>query len=270
MQGLFLYRTIGKSLLSFTKMDPNVLNQQLHNLYTDYLEHLYTQTWDKGVSAPLLMHVFGDYTQMPCKIMFVGRETHGWQEMNSRLTVSKLQDHYQNFELGKKADYGDGKKPRYLRSPFWNFNRSVFYRLNNSEFGVSRKTNGFLWTNISKFDYASSTPSQELQDKNIAGFKLLRGEIELTKPDIVIFETGGSCDQRSYDQRIEAALGVNVPKFGAELPLVRLDNVSGLSPQFIFKTEHPRTLCQHNKYRGQRMYHKVIEKIVDTVNRQAS
>lgn len=164
------------------------------------------------------------------------------------------QNWYKNFDLGKHADYGPGRKPRYITSQFWNFSRSFFHRMN----GVDRKRNGFLWTNISKFDYGQTTPSQELQNLNPSGFMLLKEEISICKPDIVIFLTGGK-----YDGRIKSMFQIADDAMVEGMPVWRIDGAGSDSPSLMFKTEHPRTLCQSRNYRGQRMYHKVIEFIVD-------
>ena len=141
------------------------------------------------------MHVFEEYESMTKKILFVGQETHGWGQMSKHLDTEVLQKQYDNFKLGKAADYNDNKPARYLRSPFWNFSRSLFYNLNKNHDSVSRKTNGFLWTNISKFDAGTTTPSSELQQQNITGFELLRSEITTVKPDVVVFLTGIKYDK---------------------------------------------------------------------------
>ena len=234
------------------------LNQQLQDVYEAYVGELYGKEWADDVSAPLLMHVFDDYIDMDKKIMFVGQETHGWGEMTKKPSVKVLQKMYEDFDLGKHADYGDGKKPRYLRSPFWNFNRSIFHRVN----AVDRKKSGFLWTNISKFDQKQTTPPQELQSLNYSGFRLLEEEISICEPDVVIFLTG-----EKYDERIKSMFQVADNKIEEDVPLWKVDMTEPNSLSLMLKTEHPRTLCQNEKYRGKRMYHKVIEMIVDQCNK---
>ena len=171
-------------------MTTETLNAQLASIYQTYTDSIYAKEWEDNVSAPLLMHVYDEYVTMDRKILFVGQETHSWGQMNLKPTVSELLTNYRNFNLGKSADYRDGKPLRYLRSPFWNFNRSIFHRCNSHNPTVTRNTNGFLWTNISKFDCNSTTPSTDLQDRNAEGFALLKAEIAILKPDIVVFLTG--------------------------------------------------------------------------------
>ena len=242
-------------------MEEKTINERLKNVYHQYLNHLYGQQWDEQVSSPLLMHTFDDYHKMTTKVMIVGQETHSWcGSITAKPSMEVLLETYKKFKLGKSADYNNGKPPRYLRSSFWNFSRSIFHSLNCIDSTVTRQTNGFLWTNISKFDHNSTTPPEELQDRNLAGFQLLKDEIYIVNPDVIVFLTGDK-----YDLRIKSIFNVDVPLLSDDLPLVRLNFTNGFAPKFVFKTEHPRTLCQHKKYRGKGMYQKVLDKIIETV-----
>lgn len=239
-----------------------IINQQLKVEYEAYLNELHSQFWPEKVSSPLLMHTFDEYQIMDKKIMVVGQETHSWcGSMTNKMTIDNLLKAYEDFELGKHADYNDGRKPRYLKSPFWNFSRSLFYSLNGHNSFVERGTNGFLWTNISKFDYHSSTPSLDLQERNMSGFSLLKTEINITRPDIVVFLTG-----TKYDARIASVFGGENIELESGVPLYRIQTTDGSLPRMTFKTEHPRTLCQHKKYKSEKMYQKVLAKIITTVN----
>ena len=99
-------------------MEASSLNRQLQSAYQPCLDKLYLQSWPTSVSAPLLMHVFEEYCCMDQKILFVGQETHYWENMNDHLGTEFLLNKYAAFDLGKGADYKDGKPLRYLRSPF--------------------------------------------------------------------------------------------------------------------------------------------------------
>ncbi len=230
------------------------INQQLQQIYEKYTNSLYQKDWDNNVSAPLLMHVFDEYVSMDKRIMFVGQETHTWDKMVNKPSVDYLQDKFKNFSLGKCADYGDGKRPRYLTSNFWNFNRSFFFTMNKHNPAVSRKTNGFLWTNISKFDYNGKTPSQKLQNSNPEGFSLLRQEIAICRPNIVVLLTG-----EKYDHHVNSIFDPKSEKIDLSIPLWKVSANNTKLSVLMFKTEHPRTLCQNKKYRDDKMYWKVLE-----------
>ncbi len=193
-------------------------------------------------SSPLLMHVFDDYPVMPRKIMIVGQETHCWAgTMKDQLSLSRLLRAYKKFEYGNHY-VKNGKPPRLLTSPFWNFSRSLFHALNNHHSGVTRRTTGFLWTNISKFDEDGTTPTWELQQQNEESFALLKQEIAITKPDIVLFLTG-----KKYDYWIDRVFSPADDEILKNGLLYKLTTADGSLP-IAFKTEHPRTLCTQKKY----------------------
>ena len=239
-------------------MTTETLNAQLASIYQTYTDSIYAKDWEDNVSAPLLMHVYDEYVTMDRKILFVGQETHSWGQMNLKPTVSELLTNYRNFNLGKSADYRDGKPLRYLRSPFWNFNRSIFHRCNSHNPTVTRNTNGFLWTNISKFDCNSTTPSTDLQDRNAEGFALLKAEIAILKPDIVIFLTGSK-----YDGRINAVFNPERETVMPDGYLYRLSTGDGSLPFHTFQTKHPRTLLGSSRNKLPNRYREVLGKVVE-------
>jgi hypothetical protein len=239
-------------------MTAESLNAQLAQIYQTYTQSIYSKKWEDNVSAPLLMHVYDEYVTMDRKILFVGQETHSWGQMNLKPTITDLLTTYQKFNLGKSADYRDGKPLRYLRSPFWNFNRSVFSGCNSADPSVTRNTNGFLWTNISKFDCNSTTPSDDLQSRNAEGFELLKAEIAILKPDVVVFLTGSK-----YDERINT---VFKPERETILPdgyLYRLPTSDGSLPPHTFQTKHPRTLLGNRRANMANRYREVLGKVVE-------
>ena len=239
-------------------MTAESLNAQLAQCYQAYTQSIYAQKWEDNVSAPLLMHVYDEYVTMARKILFVGQETHSWGQMNLKPTVEELMITYRQFNLGKSADYRDGKPLRYLRSPFWNFNRSVFHNCNRDNPSVTRNTNGFLWTNISKFDCDSTTPSYELQERNKAGFELLKSEIAILKPDIVVFLTGSK-----YDERINAVFNPTRKTILPDGYLYQLSTGDGSLPRLTFQTKHPRTLLGSSRNKMPNRYREVLKKIVE-------
>jgi len=165
-------------------------------------------------------------------------------DMNEHHDVDALQTCYKNFDLGKNVTFGKSNKSRQLNSPFWNFFRTLFYNLNYEDSSVSRKTSGFLWTNISKFDLNGTTPSKNVQEENAAGFELLKAEIEIVKPDIVIFCTG-----TKYNDKIKSVFQPtwnNILGGGLLTQLLTPDNSL---PGLTFQTKHPRTLCMKRENR---------------------
>ena len=196
---------------------------------------------------------------MEKKVLFVGQETHSWGQMNSdpKLSVEDLQIMYRNFNLGKSAFY---EKPKYLTSPFWNFSRSFFHNLNKQNKDVIRKTNGFLWTNISKFDINGTTPEYKFQKRNTAGFELLKTEIFILKPDVVVFMTG-----TKYNELIEQLFKPEREIIIENNFLTKLHDKNNLLPPLTFQTMHPGTLQRSKNSVGKSRYHEVLCKMTEMV-----
>lgn len=158
------------------------INQQLKSVYENYLVELISLSKEQAnkFSYPLLMQAFPDYEKVKHKVLYVGKETYGWggtMDNSQNLTVDDLMNDYEEFEFAKNYH---GKN-----SPFWRFVRTCHNKLNGDDF-----PNGLLWTNFSKCDSNGTTPDYELQKMNDKGFDLILDEIQITKPDIVIFITG--------------------------------------------------------------------------------
>lgn len=222
------------------------MNVALEKLYQEYIDEVYQMPWDKGISAPLLMNVPDEYCIMKRKVLFIGQETHSWMgKMADKHEVTYLQACYKGFDLGKKVIFGTKYYPRQLNSQFWNFIRNLFINVNSSSTdNVNKQTSGFLWTNISKFDYNGSTPTKIQKEKNGSGFALLKKEIEIVKPDIIVFLIG-----RKYDLDLANQFAFKIHEsFSSDYLSILIEESVSKSP-LIFKTMHPTYLCRCGKNR---------------------
>lgn len=211
----------------------NTINNELKQLYETYLTELKKATHGIGdqFSHPILMHVFDDYEKVNRKVMFVGKETYSWygtMENSERLNVDLILDNYKDFELAK--DY-HGKN-----SPFWSFIKTIHHRLNGEEHPL-----GFLYTNFSKCDSHKTTPSPELQKLNEKGFDLIKEEIKISKPDVVIFITGWEYENQF--QRVFQGLGYETL---IENYLYKCKHAE--LPAHSYMTMHPKALRLRKKF----------------------
>ncbi len=220
------------------------MNLALASAYQSYINEIGAKTWTDGISSPLLMDVPEQYCRMNTKIMFVGQETHTWMEsIASRHTVQTLQEAYKVFDLGKYVKYGRKDSHRQLNSQFWNFLRSCFYEFNKGDVSVNRKTSGFLWTNISKIDFNGGSPNKEHNEDNFAGFKLLKTEFEIVRPDIAILLVG-----RKYDHELDKSLPIQWEAVDGD-GLLFVSSGTAYHVPILFKTMHPTYLCRIKKNR---------------------
>jgi hypothetical protein len=164
------------------------INENLKEIYEPYLKNLIiiTRGFSDDFSCPILMKVHPDIEKVKKRILYVGKETYGWQGTLSDtdcLSVDYLMDEYEKFEFAKNYP---GRN-----SPFWRFIKKVHESINESD-----HPNGILWTDFSKCDSKGTTPSSELQKLNESGFDLLKDEIKILKPDVIIFLTGWSYENQ--------------------------------------------------------------------------
>ena len=195
-------------------MDPTVtlINEELTRRYEQALAQL--PRLPAGVSEPHLIQVPPTYALASTRLMVVGQQTYGWGDPPYVGSVQLLMAGYASFDLGNG----------YRRSPLWMAAHKLHRALNPE--GPER---AFLWSNLVKVDQKGERPTPEVEEM-AARLGLLQMEIELTKPDVVIFFTGPD-----YDDRLKATF-----------PSVRFVDAGRL----IHRLEHP-----HLPTRSFRTYH---------------
>ncbi len=190
-------------------MTAKEINDKLIALYTKHLCKFPKDEIEKSFgtddySNPLLIHCWEDYTKDYIRILYIGRETSSWYsgddctDEQGYYNIEKLVDLVVN-----KFDFKFKKKYRFF---------SLLYKLekkfNNieNELGKSPKVHNFLWTNVFKFgryDEGKRRPIKKVQDWEQNYLNILRNEIEITKPDLIIFVTGnGVNDDEYYIKRV--------------------------------------------------------------------
>ena len=153
----------------------------------------------KYLARFLLGSVSDQYEQAPNKILIVGRETKGWLN-------SKRWDDFQYNEDGIKRSMDKSKdfltkqlkdeRKNTRGKSFFNFVRNVAHKSGSD---------GILWANIYASDYKGGHINH-LKDKNmireieVISKKILIAQIEVLKPDFIIFATGnqGVSARRRY------------------------------------------------------------------------
>lgn len=225
-------------------MNAQNLNKQLKDLYSEFLPKFvgsFNETELQELSLPLLMHVFSEYVKAKVKILFVGQETFGWGgKLNDsdKLNTSSLTELYKKFKFAI-----DSKK---RNSPFWRFLHDF-----NNKMNPNGNEGGFLWTNLSKTDHNKTTPKKELQCKAISGYLLLREELKIIKPDIVIFLTSWKYDNMLREIFPNVEFDIIKPRFLTQLKHNDL-------PILTFRTYHPAYLNRSKNFE---------EILVELVNR---
>lgn len=178
-----------------------------------------------GISTPLFLHVFEDYAAARKRLLIVGQQTYGWvgqlkheQFMSERSAqVERLVSVYRKFDRGRK-----------YRSPFWSAAKYISKRLNG------KPGHGLLWSNLFRVDQRKSRPNKKVESWLAKTDYVLREEVAILEPSVVVFFTGPNYD--SLVRRIFDG--------------VRFDSVAGKGKRSISRLEH--TLLPHHSYR---VYH---------------
>jgi len=206
------------------------INVALRARYATALGAWSSTVTGKGVSQPLLVVVPPGYVQSRVRLMIVGQETLGWGESDwdpsTHYGREKLYSWYEDFDLAH------GRRER--GSPFWQAAYKLEAALNPD--GPSRS---FLWTNVVPVSQdVSGTgrfgPPDSAVARSACGANLLPIEVDVTRPDAIVFFSGKSRDvylKESFPNTTLAELDPLVGELG-NMP----------NEVVAYRTEHPRRL----------------------------
>jgi hypothetical protein len=171
------------------------------------LKKLYESKWDAltagvrkipgiNIEHPLLLQVGKDYEKADVKVIIYGQETDNWHGKFPSLSVKKLMTEYYNYL------YEVANKKRNTKRPFWNnHNFKYFENEFNDHYKQKNKTVSFLWNNISKIE---GKPRKKIRKLERDNFKVIKDEVKILQPDVILFTTG-----KSRDGHIKHAFGEN-------------------------------------------------------------
>jgi hypothetical protein len=144
---------------------------------------LYRSNWDRlcaaipngcGFSNPLLAVVPPEYEQSHVRLLVIGEETHGWWDREvPGDRIEWLREQYRKFDRG-----------RHFNSPFFQAATGLQRRLSPSSDPF-----GFMWLNLYICDQNKDLPKEPAAEA-LRSVSLLRQEIEILRPDAVVFFAG--------------------------------------------------------------------------------
>ena len=193
---------------------------------------------DCGVSSPLLINPCEEYFKQKVKLMIVGQQTHGWAP--GKIEISDLMDEYKRFYCSL-----ENKK-----SPFWRAVREL-------EQEICSSTYCSIWTNVNRIDVKGDEPCGAVANL-IKNFDfILKKEIEILKPNVILFLFGEKFDDRIL--RLYSGLKVESVNEKIETNLLAKFNAKGLP--CCLRTYHPKFL----NMQGKEVYDKVLSEIVQII-----
>lgn len=203
---------------------------------------------------PLLIKTDEEYERTELKIMILGKETNGWckDEINGGvfedgIGIGSLIDVYDKFYLQNGS-------PKYGKH-FFNYIRLLKRKL-------PEKKIGYIWNNVLKIGKMNvGTPQNNLIDYTVKYFNVIPHEIEILKPNVLLFLSGPQ-----YDEYIEKTIGkfnvITIEGFTInELCILKFDNIK---VDLALRTYHPQKLC----FLGKQKKDEITEVIINLIKNQ--
>jgi len=158
-------------------MNTNTKLKRLYQKYSREIREVRNEFKNVDIEGPFLLFPCNEYNNSAKKLMIIGQQTKGW---NCEIENFDVQlDSYNNFDLGRT----------YYASPFWNIYHKIERAILENEYCS-------VWGNINKYDLEKDRPYGKYEEEISKLDFLLREEIKILNPDIVIFLCGYTFDQR--------------------------------------------------------------------------
>jgi len=180
----------------------NDLQNKLNELYLEYLNKIFTdkilfdQISKFEISSPIFLNCnseFGKYIDADYKVLYVGKETNYWFNQSERekcgllddvsnheIYLQALTDLYKIFNIGHK-----------YKTAIFTFMDILVEKLR-----LNNESSGILWTNLLRHDHFGNgkVPFEVEQKITYDNNYIFRKELEILKPDAIVFVTGPKYD----------------------------------------------------------------------------
>lgn len=264
-------------------MEKKSLTLQLEELYDSKWSELFEHLEGEHVKlqSPFLLGLnkYDDkdsideswYTDADLKIMIFGQEPNKWEWPKTEMVrPADFMEQYQAFynEFYREYDLGTGfmnQKSRFLRDGFNGLSSEISEYLNKN---MSNKRATFLWNNISKLaavgndgtsGVAVNSLMHEIERKY---FHVIPDEINILKPDILIFLTGVTDKYQQYISENFDILGDPIQL--NDLPTKDVAKLNIKNIKLTYRTHHPASRCDSSEATWS-WYNAIINDIKDNM-----
>jgi hypothetical protein len=205
---------------------------------------------EERTAYPLFIKSNSGYENADIKLLIFGKETNGWSNEKNKVygsdvTLIEILNAYDNF-FNKKECYK-------RKSNFWPRIREFINIL--QEKNENEKID-YLWNNIVKMAYYWKVGFPDFYEDIVKKYlnKIIIKEIEILKPDYLLFFTGPTYDF-VLDDIFENPTKEKIGKFSErEICRVKIKNVKG-----SFRTYHPNYLIRSG------LFYKITKEIINNI-----
>lgn len=224
-------------------------------MINDNLTQLYSGKWDNYFNKispiledgnvaikpanPLLIYVDDEesYKNADIRLMIFGQETNNWYS-EREVSIENIQNLYDGFFNGGECwDYG---------GQFWNGVKRFLTELKKK---YSNKKIQLVWNNIVKIGKQDDKgfPPDYIYEIERTHFDVITDELDILKPNIVLFLTGPNYDSVIVDNFGALEYKPVAPFSQRQLSMLQLFDIP-----FVFRTYHPNYLWRNdiNSYFG--------------------
>ena len=231
------------------------VNEQLKELYLNRWDNLSSKLKNfiisdefeiKPTNPLLLSHKNPkEFYDSDIKIMILGQENNDWE--------GEFGNDYESL-LKTCADFYQGEYYEHLG--YFKNHYNLIVDLFKDKF--KDKKIGFFWSNVIKIGkaYDKGLPPKYILDVLKTDFNVLQDEINIIKPDVIIFISGPDYDDYIKDQLLNISLepvdGYGIREFAQmEIPNIK----------YAFRTYHPRKMNFLGKEKYSKIYKTIVSKI---------
>jgi hypothetical protein len=241
------------------------LNTELYRLYYDFDQDIYETVKEKNndilnekdkLVYPLFIRSTKEYDEADIKLMIFGKETNGWIGIfgdDDKKYVDDILDSYEDFFSTK-----------------WCYNHNgQFWYVVKYFIGLLKKKNKdknveYLWNNLVKLGKNGiGFPNKGYENIVKPYFnELIPKEINIVKPDFIIFFSGPNSINGPYDTVLDEVFNNPKRKLVGNFKISELCEIEIPVVRKAFRTYHPTFLLHNNKKRSYKEY---IKKLVDEI-----
>jgi len=248
-------------------MKPNIVeqhNKELEQLYQKAKKDISAEVaeynekqQDKPYSAtfPLFLKSYEHYENAEIKVMIFGQETNGWGDYDPDKTIVEIMNGYVEFFISEYCY-------KHYGGHFWNGINKIKRLLEEKNAG---KSIGYLWNNAVKMGYNRNGFPHNFYGTIVKPHlnNLIVKEIEILKPDYIIFLTG-----YRYDGVLADIFGELKKDQVEGFPIDKLCEITIPNVKKSLRTYHPRPLYQNRYLKSSRgkIFNKIIEEITQDIN----